>query len=582
MADEFEKTDLEKLILELNNLVIFKYRDEKMSPKQKMTYDAVGWYVDSFGEALWESNQKLVLILDELASQNRKLHEELNAAMEQTEDYKRTMDVVVENIRNLNSEREQLLSRLAALEGRLEQADAQTAPSSVSDEWIRAVVDEHNARFDEHDRRLDENNARFDEHDRRLDENNERFDEHDRRLDENNRRFDLHDKRLDENNQRFDVIDKRLDENNERFDVIDKRLDENNGRFDVIDGRLDENNERFDMHDSRFDSTDSRIGDIEKREEWTRKRFEEHDEKFYEHIQWISRLEMPDLSSFDYCFGDDKYSGFAHSRLCTEKELMSNELQAYRDKLRYTEFAKIQNYPVNSRKEWEFEAIAYTLDSFGMLAEGKKGVGFAVGLEPLSAYFASRGCSVLATDLSAADDKSGLWTQTGQNAMSSEDSLNCFGICDKDIFAKRAEYRDVDMNFIPDDIRGFDFCWSSCAIEHIGGLEKSKAFLKNVLDVLKPGGISVHTTEINLDSDIATIEKGDSIIFRRCDIEEICRWMNDNGHKMYVQFRRGNDRMDRRMCSYRYNVYDYTDYMLNCNIDGFDSTSFIFIIQKGN
>lgn len=237
--------------------------------------------------------------------------------------------------------------------------------------------------------------------------------------------------------------------------------------------------------------------------------------------------------------------------------------------------------PSYSRKEWEFEAITAVLEDFGMLESGKRGVGFAVGTEPLSAYFASRGCNILATDLSVAEDKAGLWTNTAQNAMGSSNALNMFGICDSDDFERLVSYRDVNMNEIPSDIRGFDFCWSSCAIEHIGGLIKSKTFLKKVLDVLKPGGISVHTTEINLNSNISTITDGYSVIFRRCDIEEICRWMNENGHKMYVDFRRGNKPMDLRKCGYRKNVLDYPDFMLNCNIEGYESTSFIFIIQKG-
>lgn len=567
MADEFEKTNLEKLILELNKLVVFRYRDKKMTPKQKMTYSAVGWYVDSFGEALWDTIQKLVLILDELSSQNTKLHEELQASLEMTAIYKQTLDTIAENVRNLNNERLQLLQRLTELESRLEKSEEKLTSYSDTEEWIRKLVDEYNGRLDAIDKRLDENNARFDTIDRRLDENNTRFDEHNRRLDENNARFDEHNRRLDENNVRFDTIDKRLDENNKRFDEHDRRLDENNSRFDE--------------HDRHFDTSDRRISDIESREEWTRKRFEEHDEKLYEHIQWISQLEMPDLTSFDYCFGDEKYSSFPHSRLCTAKELVSEKLQAYREPLRYMEYAKLLNHPVHSRKEWEFETVTYILDSFGMLTDGKKGVGFAVGIEPLPAYFASRGCHILATDLAADDDKSGLWTQTEQNAMSSEKNLNLFGICDKSIFSERVNYRDVDMNCIPDDIKEYDFCWSSCAVEHIGGLEKSMAFLKNVLKVLKPGGISVHTTEINIDSDISTVKDGYSIIFRRRDIEEICRWMNENGHKMYVDFRRGNEPMDKRTCSYRSNVDNYSDFMLNCNIDGYDSTSFIFIIQKG-
>ena len=239
MADEFEKTDLENHILELNKLVVFRYRDQKMTPVQKMSYKFCGWYTDSIGDALWDTNQKLTVILDELASQNKALYEKLEAALAQTAEYKKTVDVLVENVRNLNNERLSLLERIKEVEDKMEEKPVSAEKFEEFSQWVTSRVDEHNAHFDTTDKRLDENNLRFDIHDHRLDENNKRFDTIDKRLDENNSRFDIHDKRLDENNLRFDIHDHRLDENNKRFDIHDKRLDENNLRFDEHDRRLD-------------------------------------------------------------------------------------------------------------------------------------------------------------------------------------------------------------------------------------------------------------------------------------------------------------------------------------------------------
>ena len=225
MADEFEKTNLENHILELNKLVVFRYRDQKMTPVQKMSYKFCGWYTDSIGDALWDTNQKLTVILDELASQNKALYEKLEAALTRTAEYKKTVDVLVENVRNLNNERLSLIERLNTVKDMLEEKSVPAEKFEEFSQWVIGCVDEHNARFDTIDKRLDENNSRFDTHDKRLDENNKRFDTIDKRLDENNLRFDTHDKRLDENNKRFDTIDKRLDENNLRFDEHDRRLD---------------------------------------------------------------------------------------------------------------------------------------------------------------------------------------------------------------------------------------------------------------------------------------------------------------------------------------------------------------------
>ncbi len=51
------------------------------------------------------------------------------------------------------------------------------------------------------------------------------------------------------------------------------------------------------------------------------------------------------------------------------------------------------------RKAWEWSAIAQALHERGMLEPGRKGCGFAVGVEPLTSLFAARGAEILATDL---------------------------------------------------------------------------------------------------------------------------------------------------------------------------------------
>lgn len=45
----------------------------------------------------------------------------------------------------------------------------------------------------------------------------------------------------------------------------------------------------------------------------------------------------------------------------------------------------------------------------------------------------------------------------------------------------------------------FDFCWSSCALEHLGSIEAGFSFIRNSLATLKPGGTAVHTTEYTFD-----------------------------------------------------------------------------------
>ncbi len=51
------------------------------------------------------------------------------------------------------------------------------------------------------------------------------------------------------------------------------------------------------------------------------------------------------------------------------------------------------------RKQWEFIYIMQALWERGCIAEGKKGLVFAVGTEPGPSVFANYGCSILATDI---------------------------------------------------------------------------------------------------------------------------------------------------------------------------------------
>ncbi len=192
------------------------------------------------------------------------------------------------------------------------------------------------------------------------------------------------------------------------------------------------------------------------------------------------------------------------------------------------------------RKNWEFVYIISILEELSMLQPGKRGIGFAVGEELLPSYFASKHVDILATDLSIDSVQAKEWAETGQNAGGNVDKLYKENLCSREEFDKYVTYRDLDMNDIPDDLGLFDFCWSSCAIEHVGSLNKSKEFIKNMTRILKPGGVGIHTTEFNLWSNDDTVETGYNVIFRRKDIEELSEWCSRNGFDMPVSFKRGD------------------------------------------
>jgi len=191
------------------------------------------------------------------------------------------------------------------------------------------------------------------------------------------------------------------------------------------------------------------------------------------------------------------------------------------------------------RKIWEFTFVMNTLDRMGCICDDSKGLGFAVGKEPLTSWFAARGCTIVATDMDPADAAEQGWATTGQHAAGTN-HLNERGLCDPDHFADRVTFRVADMNDIPPDLQGFDFTWSCCALEHLGSLEAGLAFVRNQMRCLAPGGVAVHTTEFNVSSNWRTARRGGTVLFRRRDMAALAKALRREGHQVTIDFDPGN------------------------------------------
>lgn len=227
------------------------------------------------------------------------------------------------------------------------------------------------------------------------------------------------------------------------------------------------------------------------------------------------------------------------------------------------------------RKAWEWCFITQALWERGKLAPSRKGLGFAVGNEPLTSLYASMGCDVLATDLDGANAAASGWVESNQHA-SGVDQLNASGICPREEFAHRVRFRSVDMNSIPGDLRGFDFLWSSCALEHLGSLTHGVEFVVRAMECLAPGGVAVHTTEINCDSDEHTIETGGSVIYRRRDLLALAERLEQRGyHVEPMDFHLGDTAADAHV-----DDEPYTTTHLKLRIGPFASTSFGLIVSS--
>lgn len=208
---------------------------------------------------------------------------------------------------------------------------------------------------------------------------------------------------------------------------------------------------------------------------------------------------------------------------CTQAQLESAPFQAWAGRIG-EERMRLH------RKVWEWAFIAQALYERGMLDTGRRGVGFGVGQEPLPALFASLGCEILATDGDLEGAQASGWAGGGMYAGSCA-GLNRTG-CDPDLFRQAVTFRVVDMRQMPQDLGDFDFLWSACSMEHLGTMAAGERFLFESLEYLKPGGVAVHTTEYNVESNTRTKFFGRNTIFRRRDVERIRRELVRRGYRM--------------------------------------------------
>ncbi len=206
----------------------------------------------------------------------------------------------------------------------------------------------------------------------------------------------------------------------------------------------------------------------------------------------------------------------------------------------------IREEPKLHRKQWEFVYVLQALEVRGMLAPGRRGLGFGVGREPLVAALAARGCSLLATDLEPDNPAVKSWRASGEYG-GTKATLNERGICPRDTFAANVEFAFADMRD-PSTIPGsFDFLWSSCALEHLGSLAAGFDFLRASLALLRPGGVAVHTTEFNVSSDTETVEDGPVVLYRQRDLLQLAAELRASGFELELNLNTGNAPADRHI-----------------------------------
>jgi hypothetical protein len=256
------------------------------------------------------------------------------------------------------------------------------------------------------------------------------------------------------------------------------------------------------------------------------------------------------------------------SRMCRQGDFST-------DGFRYWMSRMSQPFSMD-RKAWEWFFIADALFQRGQLEPGLRGIGFGVGLEPLTSLFASRGVQIIATDMDERDASGAGWI--GQHA-AGLDALNGRQLCDSETFRRDVTFRVLDMNTIPPEFdRQFDFCWSSCALEHLGSLEHGMRFVERAMGVLKPNGVAVHTTEFNMSSDTHTFETPVLSLYRRRDLEALTVRLQAAGHYVEpIDWDRGNGYADSHVDLPPYHLGTLH---LRLRIAEFDCTSIGLVVHR--
>lgn len=159
----------------------------------------------------------------------------------------------------------------------------------------------------------------------------------------------------------------------------------------------------------------------------------------------------------------------------------------------------LRSYPTFHRKQWEFAMLFLALSEEKVLNEDATGIAFGAGAERLLFSICEKVKKLIATDLYSASSN---WV--GARANNPKQFLLDHAPFPVDMERLDAAYMDMRSVEYPDNT--FDFCYSSCAFEHIA--EDDDGFLEHLLEVrrtLKEGGVYAMTTELTYDNETVRI-----------------------------------------------------------------------------
>ena len=228
------------------------------------------------------------------------------------------------------------------------------------------------------------------------------------------------------------------------------------------------------------------------------------------------------------------------------------------------------------RKQWEWVYIYNALRRKSKLNPESLGLGFGCGSERLIWMLLESGVRLDCTDLAEHISQDLGWHKGSRfDAIKAQRPDSC-----SENLLAQLNYSDVDMNAIPDRLlQGqYDFVWSSCALEHLGGINQGLDFIKTSLRALKVGGMAVHTTEFNLGSDWETMSTKDTCFYRRTDLLLLQYELEKDGQYKVWPF---NFELDDVAEDQHYDLPPYKqDDHLRLVFDGYKVTSIGIVIER--
>lgn len=181
------------------------------------------------------------------------------------------------------------------------------------------------------------------------------------------------------------------------------------------------------------------------------------------------------------------------------------------------------------RKHWEWALVLQAAHAHGLMVPGRRALGFGVGKEPVPAGLAAAGVEVLATDQDVERGATSAdWAQTDQHLRGLSDLLRPDLLPDEDL-AALVRVQALDMNDAFDELGTVDLVWSSCALEHLGSPAAGLDFVRRSCRLLTPGGVAVHTTELELTDRTESADYGHCAVYVLADLQRLAATLREDG-----------------------------------------------------